>query len=301
MKPCAFCQAPLEDTLRFCWRCGKEQAASAIPTIVSPGTPGMQCPACGQMLVVGARFCAFCGQPISQPQTQSNIIVVPSGSVSGEQGGLPGASAIPTSPQSGALNVPAAPPGSQSGVFNVPGAPAWPQQGAPDVPGAPAGPQQGIPSLPVSPVGPPGGGVRMPGAAGGLLPPQGGPARRVGSMGITRGLRQTLLGTATAKLISTLVAIAIVAAGSTVVIVATSGSPANPGGNTSIFGPGGLPTGTPTPKPVGSITEFPLPTANSIPGAITAGRDGTLWFTECIYALGANGCSGQIGRITSGK
>src|SRR5579883_3153888 len=95
MKPCAFCQAPLEDTLRFCWRCGKEQAASAIPTIVSPGTPGMQCPACGQMLVVGARFCAFCGQPISQPQTQSNIIVVPSGSVSGEQGGLPGASAIP--------------------------------------------------------------------------------------------------------------------------------------------------------------------------------------------------------------
>jgi streptogramin lyase len=39
------------------------------------------------------------------------------------------------------------------------------------------------------------------------------------------------------------------------------------------------------------VTEFPLPTANSIPAGITAGPDGNLWFTEF------NG--NQIGRITA--
>jgi hypothetical protein len=38
----------------------------------------------------------------------------------------------------------------------------------------------------------------------------------------------------------------------------------------------------------GTITEFPLPTANSSPAGITAGPDGALWFTE----------RGKIGRIT---
>lgn len=40
----------------------------------------------------------------------------------------------------------------------------------------------------------------------------------------------------------------------------------------------------------GKISEYPLPTANARPHAITAGGDGALWFTE----WGA----GQIGRIT---
>lgn len=45
-------------------------------------------------------------------------------------------------------------------------------------------------------------------------------------------------------------------------------------------------------SPVGSITEFPLPTPNSQPQGITAGPDGNLWFTDA----GTN----QIGRITTG-
>jgi streptogramin lyase len=42
---------------------------------------------------------------------------------------------------------------------------------------------------------------------------------------------------------------------------------------------------------VGTITEYPIPTANSTPRAITAGPDGRLWFTE-YYAS-------KIGRITT--
>ena len=40
----------------------------------------------------------------------------------------------------------------------------------------------------------------------------------------------------------------------------------------------------------GVVTEFPIPTGDSTPGAITAGPDGALWFTE------QNG--NKIGRIT---
>ena len=38
---------------------------------------------------------------------------------------------------------------------------------------------------------------------------------------------------------------------------------------------------TPTPNQSSShVKEFAIPTANSTPGAITAGSDGNLWFTE---------------------
>ena len=40
----------------------------------------------------------------------------------------------------------------------------------------------------------------------------------------------------------------------------------------------------------GQVTEFPLPTAGAMPFAITAGPDGSLWFTE--------GGSQKVGRIT---
>ena len=42
----------------------------------------------------------------------------------------------------------------------------------------------------------------------------------------------------------------------------------------------------------GIITEYPLPTANSGPGGITVGSDGSLWFTENSV--------NKIGRITLG-
>ena len=52
-------------------------------------------------------------------------------------------------------------------------------------------------------------------------------------------------------------------------------------------------TSTTTPgPPVGTITEVVVPTASSSPSAITAGPDGTLWFTE--------GTGNKIGRITPG-
>ena len=46
-------------------------------------------------------------------------------------------------------------------------------------------------------------------------------------------------------------------------------------------------------SPAGSITEFPIPTAKSVPDGITAGPDDNLWFTEHD--------GNKIGRITSGK
>jgi streptogramin lyase len=44
--------------------------------------------------------------------------------------------------------------------------------------------------------------------------------------------------------------------------------------------------------PLGSITEFPVPTTDSGPYGIAAGADGNLWFTESR--------AGKIGRITPG-
>lgn len=48
----------------------------------------------------------------------------------------------------------------------------------------------------------------------------------------------------------------------------------------------------------GSLTEFSIPTTDSLPGGITLGADGSLWFTEtCGTPCGAEG-GRQIGRIT---
>ena len=43
--------------------------------------------------------------------------------------------------------------------------------------------------------------------------------------------------------------------------------------------------------PSGTLTEFPIPTANPGPGWITAGPDGNIWFTENLYSVT------QIGRL----
>ena len=50
------------------------------------------------------------------------------------------------------------------------------------------------------------------------------------------------------------------------------------------------PTPTPTKQLKGTITEFPIPTANSFTLGITTGPDGNLWFTETFI--------NKIGRIT---
>jgi len=47
--------------------------------------------------------------------------------------------------------------------------------------------------------------------------------------------------------------------------------------------------------PDGTVTEFPTPTRDAGPGAITAGPDGNAWFTESTLGAG-----GAIGRITPG-
>jgi virginiamycin B lyase len=53
----------------------------------------------------------------------------------------------------------------------------------------------------------------------------------------------------------------------------------------------GVAAGVNQPARAQSITEFPIPTANSLPSGITIGPDGNLWFTE----TSAN----KIGRITT--
>ncbi|HEY3187828.1 MAG TPA: hypothetical protein VGJ70_10160, partial [Solirubrobacteraceae bacterium] len=47
-----------------------------------------------------------------------------------------------------------------------------------------------------------------------------------------------------------------------------------------------------------TITEFPVPAADSAPYAITAGPDGALWFT--VLGNGVGGGNAKIGRITTG-
>src|SRR5260221_10967597 len=54
------------------------------------------------------------------------------------------------------------------------------------------------------------------------------------------------------------------------------------------------PTGGIHAAPVGSITEFPIPTANSQPAGIAAGPGGNLWFTEEAGKIGRISPSGTI-------
>jgi streptogramin lyase len=53
--------------------------------------------------------------------------------------------------------------------------------------------------------------------------------------------------------------------------------------------------GSSRPATAQTITEFPIPTPNGMPGSITLGPDGALWFTFNFN----NSLNGQIGRITT--
>lgn len=57
------------------------------------------------------------------------------------------------------------------------------------------------------------------------------------------------------------------------------------------------PTATATPKPVGLITEFALPSPDDFPEEITAGPDSDLWFTEDV-SQNENITASKIGRMT---
>ncbi len=57
-------------------------------------------------------------------------------------------------------------------------------------------------------------------------------------------------------------------------------------------GKGMPPVAGPTSPGPGVVTEYPIPTADSVPLGITAGPDGNLWFTE----WGVD----KIGKITTG-
>ena len=166
----------------------------------------------------------------------------------------------------------------------MPNAPAAPQTGAPGVPSAPSWPQGGAPNVP-----------HAPGAAQGGAPgwQSAAPARGVGQAA-GKGLGGKLLGTATGKIIAAVLAVAIVAAGATAVIVARGGLHSGTTAQSAATAPAHTSkTPTPTLQPAGTITEFPLPTANGNPLFITTGPGGNLWFTE--------GKDDKIGRISSGK
>src|ERR1700691_3444743 len=51
-----------------------------------------------------------------------------------------------------------------------------------------------------------------------------------------------------------------------------------------------LGVGTAVANPLGQVTEFAIPTGNSVPEGIAAGPDGNLWFTEGEWS--------KVARIT---
>jgi streptogramin lyase len=53
----------------------------------------------------------------------------------------------------------------------------------------------------------------------------------------------------------------------------------------------GMAAGVDQPARAQTVTEFPIPTASSLPSGITMGPDGNLWFTETS--------GNKIGRITT--
>ena len=123
----------------------------------------------------------------------------------------------------------------------------------------------------------------------------------VSARGVRQGLGGKLPGTVPSKIITAILVIAVVATSSVAaIIVAKGGVPSVPSitAHQSTAITSRTPkVPTPTSRPAGMITVFPLLTSESLPFGITAGPDGNLWFTECISNAGS--CSySKIGRIT---
>lgn len=150
------------------------------------------------------------------------------------QGAVPGMLA---GPQVGAPGVPGMPAGPQFGAPGVPGMPAGPQIGAPGVPGMPAGPQMGMPGMPPgAQAAPPGmsappmqgaphfSGWPQPGLSGPYAgaPPTVAPPVTAAGHAAARGLGYKLWGTVQAKVISLLVATAVVVGGTAATVYAVT-------------------------------------------------------------------------------
>ncbi len=210
MERCIFCQGDLVPGTRRCRWCGRAQpeGTTSAPLAQPSEALRVRCPRCGQALPAHARFCANCGLSFAGPSGGGGV-VPPSGPIEAP-GGAPGFGGAPAGPQGGYPGLPHAPAGPQGGYPGVPHASAWPQGGAPGVPHAPAGPQGGYPGVPHAPAGPQSGALSSPGSA----------ALRVAGKGVARGLRYKLLGTATAKIVTTVVVAAVVATSVAVVAVA---------------------------------------------------------------------------------
>jgi len=276
MDRCVYCQAELDQGARVCRACGRLQPAGAAgaPAAAS-GAPTRPCPHCGAALPLTARFCPNCGRSLSD-----EIRLAPLVPGFGVPESLPGASSVPTAPawpQAGAPNVPSAYAGPQGGAPGVPSAAAGPQAGAPGVPHAPWGPQGGAPGVPTAPGAPQGGFPHVPsapnppqaGAPSMHMPPQAGTAVRVAghtaSKSAGRSLGSKLLGTTASKIISTVVAVAVVATGSVAIAAATGHNPLAGvfHSNTSNTGSGAGRSPTPTPLPPPEVTYI--------------GGDGNIW------------------------
>lgn len=234
MERCFFCQGALTPGTQPCPHCGRLQP-SGSPGAAS-GALTRPCPTCGEALPLDARFCANCGRSlsaeidlaplapgISAPEHLpgvSNVPVAPAGPQSGgvsvpgapagPQSGVPGIPSTSAAPQSGLSTVPGASAGPQGGAAGVPSAPSWPQSGAPGVPGAPAGPQSGAPGVPSTPASPP----------ASAPPVQAVPVQGAGR-GLAHLLRGKLLGTGAGKVLLAVLAVVVVAGGTTAVLAAS--------------------------------------------------------------------------------
>ncbi len=125
---------------------------------------------------------------------------------------------MPAGPQMGAPGVPGMPAGPQMGAPGVPGMPAGPQMGAPGMPGMSAPPMQGVPHF---------SGWPQPGAPGLSAPYGGAPATAAppvttAGQAAARGLGYKLWGTVQAKVISLLVATAVVVGGGAATVYAVT-------------------------------------------------------------------------------
>jgi len=150
------------------------------------------CPHCGATLPAEAQFCGNCGASLpplvekDEEKKRAGLVVLPP---------IPGGEGTATPSLSAA---------AQTGAPGLPGMSAAPQSAAPGVPSLPAGPQWGAPSVPT-----------LPGAAQtGSTVMQG--ATRVAG----RGLRQKLLGTVAGKILTGVLAVVVVAGGTTAVLAA---------------------------------------------------------------------------------
>src|SRR5438093_10138285 len=72
---CVQCGSPLNETSKFCRRCGASVPSKPV-TVAQPNATATACPACAKPVRVGAKFCRHCGRELSRQVARESAVPI---------------------------------------------------------------------------------------------------------------------------------------------------------------------------------------------------------------------------------